>query len=128
MKNKYENLFDDFISTTDFRLIKYKEGFGLEDLQGGNFGNIEADRFNTAEEIIDRMDVYVQDYFITDTEELLEDVYDVEVPTYWSYEDLLEFARPIMENGSYKFNIEILDMICYHANEINLENCDYEEE
>lgn len=128
MKNKYEKLFDDFLSITEFKLIKYKDGFGLEDLQGGNLGNIEADRFDSAEEIIDRMDVYVQDYFITDIEELLEDVYDVEAPTYWCYEDLLEFARPIMENGSHKFNIDILDMICYHTSEINIENCIYTEE
>ena len=128
MKNKYEELFESFLSVTDFRLIKYQDGFGLDDLQGGNLGNIEADRFETAADIIDRMDVYVQDYFITDTEELLEDVYDVKAPTYWCYEDLLEFARPIMENGDYKFNIDVLDMICYHIHEVNLENCNSKED
>ena len=44
MKNKYEKLFDEFISITDFRLVKYMDGFGLIDLQGADLGEIESDR------------------------------------------------------------------------------------
>ena len=125
MKNKYEELFDDFLSTTDFKLVKYSDGFGLEDLQYANLGNIEEDRFWTAADIIDRMDVYVQDYYLNDICELLHGK-NIEVTWPFTCEDYLENAKDLLPE--YPWDFEILDMICYHANEINLENCDYAED
>ena len=122
MKNKYEELFDSFLSITDFRLVKYLDGFGLMDLQGANFGEIESDRFKTAEDIFDRMDIYINDYFITNIDELL-DGKDIEVTWNNDYVSYLEHAKPLLPE--YNFDFDILDMICYHADEIDLNNCNY---
>ena len=61
-QNKYEKLFCSFLDLTEFSLIKYKDGFGLEDRQGANLGDIEGDRFETAEQIFERMSIYIDDY------------------------------------------------------------------
>lgn len=123
MKNKYENLFDSFLSITDFRLVKYLDGFGLIDLQGADLGEIESDRFKTAADIFDRMDIYINDYFINDIDELLDEK-DIEVTWNNDYMSYLEYAKPLLPE--YPFEFDILDMICYHANEIDLNNCNYE--
>lgn len=47
-KNRYETLFEEFMDLTEFTLIKYKDGWGLHDRQGGNLGDIESDRFENA--------------------------------------------------------------------------------
>ena len=119
MKNKYEKLFCDFLSTTDFELAKYEDGFGLIDLQEANFGDIESDRFDSAREIFERMDMYITDYFLTDIEELLEER-NIEVTWGHSCEEYLENAKHILPE--YSFEFDVLDMICYHYNEINLNN------
>ena len=125
MKNKYEELFDEFLSVTDFQLIKYSDGFGLSDLQGANLGNIESDRFETAEEIIDRMNIYVLDYLLNDIDNLLDEK-DIEVTWGETYEEYLENAKDLLPE--YPWDFKILDMICYHTSEINLENCKHWED
>ncbi len=122
MKNKYEDLFDQFICVTDFELIKYKDGFGVYDLQGANLGDIEQDRFKNAEEIFERMDVYINDSFLNDIDELLDEK-DIEVTWDQTCEEYLKHARKLLPE--YHFDFDILDMICYHADEINLNNCKY---
>ena len=72
-KNKYEELFDAWMDITEFRLLKYGNKFGVEDLQGADLGDIQSDRFATAMEIIDRMDVYINDYLICDIDDALDE-------------------------------------------------------
>ena len=124
MKNKYEILFDEFLIITEFELVKYPDGFGLVDLQGANLGDIEGDRFETAEDIIDRMDVYVNDYFLNDIDDLLDEK-NVEINWPFTCEAYLENAKELLPE--YPWEFEILDMICNHTKEINLENCKYGE-
>ena len=71
-QNRWESLFEDFLDVTEFKLIKHTDGWGLYDRQGGNLGDIEDDRFDNASDIIDRMDVYIVDYFYHDLEDELE--------------------------------------------------------
>lgn len=61
-QNIWGKLFDSFLDLTEFSLIKYEDGFGLEDHQGANLGDIEDDRFETAEQIFERMSIYIDDY------------------------------------------------------------------
>jgi hypothetical protein len=136
-KNKYETLFEEFMDLTEFTLIKHKDGWGLHDRQGGNLGDIEGDRFENAGEIFDRMDVYINDYFFADLEDELE-AYEVdmegrEIP--WNAEGWLELRkdRELCNKNQKYFNchqweFDVLNMIAYHANEINLENVYYESE
>ena len=120
MKNTYEKLFDEFLSITEFRLLKHKDGtFSLEDQQCANLGDIEDDRFASASEILDRMDVYIQDYLIEDIEDALDEKsieIDCDWEEYGQYRDLIP---------DYKFDFDLLDMIVNHFDEVDLNNCDY---
>lgn len=131
MPNKYEKLFDEFLDLVEFKLIKHQSElededglWSLIDLQGANLGDIESDRFKTASDIFDRMDIYITDYFLNDIDELLE---EKGIKATWggSCEDYLIGARDLLPDAAWEF--EVLDMICYHTDEINLENCTYEE-
>ena len=120
MQNTYEKLFDEFLDLTEFRLLKHKDGiFSLEDLQCANLGNIEDDRFETASEVLDRMDVYIKDYLIVDIEDALDEKsigIDCDWEEYGKYRDSLP---------DYKFDFDLLDMIVNHSDEVDLNNCDY---
>ena len=120
MKNTYEKLFDEFLSITEFRLLKHKDGtFSLEDQQCANLGDIEDDRFASASEILGRMDIYIQDYLIEDIEDALDEesiTIDCDWKEYEKYRDLIP---------DYRFDFDLLDMIVNHSNEIDLNNCDY---
>lgn len=124
-KNQWEELFDSFLSTVEFRLVKYPNGWGLVDKQGADLGDIESDRFEDAMGILDRMDVYIDDYFVSDIKE------DSGCSEYHNWSELLAFAREHMapeDLERYHIDLEILDMICNHPEEVNLENCCFEEE
>ena len=125
MKNKYEKLFDEFLALTDFKLIKYEDGFGVIDLQGADLGDISEDRFESAEEILDRMDIYINDYFLNDIDDLLG---EKGIKVIWdsTCEEYLKHAKELLPEE--KFSFDMLDMICYHSSKINLNNCEYKEE
>ena len=87
-KNKYEKLFDEFLELTEFRLVRhqndydeYSDEYGhwsLIDCQGANLGDIENDRFKSATQILDRMDIYIHDYIVEDIEACLDEAgYDL---------------------------------------------------
>ena len=120
MKNTYEELFDAFLNITEFRLLKHNDGtFSLEDRQSTNFGDIEDDRFETASEVLDRMDVYIQDYLAAGIEDALDEesiTIDCDWKEYGKYRDFLP---------DYGFDFDLLDMIVNHSNEVDLNNCDY---
>ena len=120
MKNTYEELFDAFLNITEFRLLKHNDGtFSLKDRQCANLGDIEDDRFTSASEILDRMDIYIQDYLITDIEDALNEesiTIDCDWKEYEKYRDLIP---------DYEFDFDLLDMIINHYNEVDLNNCDY---
>lgn len=120
MKNTYEELFDAFLNITEFRLLKHNDGtFSLEDRQCANLGDIEDDRFTSASEILDRMDVYIQDYLITDIEDALDEE-SIEIDCDWK-----EYGKYRKYLPDYKFDFDLLDMIINHSDKIDLNNCDY---
>ena len=120
MQNTYEKLFDEFLNLTEFRLLKYKDGtFSLEDQQCANLGDIEDDRFASASEILDRMDIYIQDYLIRDIEDALDEK-SIEIGCAWE-----EYGKYRDVIPDYKFDFDLLDMIINHPDKIDLNNCDY---
>jgi hypothetical protein len=132
--NKWEKLFEEFLDCVDFTLMKHTDGWGVHDRQGANLGDIEGDRFINASDIIERMDVYITDYFFNDLEEELEaynvDLEGREVP--WSSYDWLNLKgdrefynknKKYFDEHSWEF--DVLDMITNHEDEINLENVHY---
>ena len=74
----YKNI-DDFIDSMDFEiLVEYnpdeeKNMLRLHDLQGANLGGIEEEWFANFEQVVDRMGVYIDDYFIRPIEEEFDD-------------------------------------------------------
>ena len=123
-QNKYEKLFCSFLDLTEFALIKYEDGFGLEDRQGANLGDIEDDRFETAEQIFERMSIYIDDYIDEDLCDVWVDELGFscdEIPD--TIEGWLDHKEELKK---YQYEIDLIDMICNHYDEINLGNCDYE--
>lgn len=120
MKNEYEKLFDSFLEITEFTLVKYFDGWGVIDLQEGNLGNIEHDRFENAAQLIERMDAYIEDYYVRSVVECL----DIE-----KYDKMTwgEIAEKYKDNaGDSTSDVLVLDALCNHPEEIDLENCDHE--
>ena len=120
-KGDFTDLFVNFLYSTEFALDKDEDGYYLVDLQGANLGNINKDRFQSAEEIFDRMEVYIEDYFVDDLEDWAE-YYKIELPG--SYEEMLHFINdndeyPLTDNEKYSY--EVLDMVVNHYDDIDLE-------
>ena len=133
-QNKYEKLFDEFLDFTEFILVrhqndynKYTDEYGhwsLIDSQGANLGDIESDRFKNARDILDRMDIYIHNYIIEDLEDCLDEAgYDYYTV---NYQWLIEYCRDKLPKNQWE--LDVLDMICNHFDEISLENCTYEED
>jgi hypothetical protein len=136
-QNKWEKLFDEFLDLTEFTLVKHQNDWNratdeyghwsLVDNQGGNIGNIEGDRFSSATQILERMDIYIHDYIITDIEELAEENgVDISDWDGWGWDYLLSYRDKFPQDCQHEF--DLLEMICFGFEEINLENCTYEEE
>lgn len=121
MQNTYEKLFDEFLDLTEFRLLKHNDGtFSLEDQQCANLGNIEDDRFTSASEVLDRMDVYIQDYIVEALSDTLDETeISLEEDT---WEGLLECRNKI---PGADWDFDVLDMIINHPDKVDLNNCDY---
>lgn len=123
-QNKWETLFDQFLDLTEFGLRKDKDGWWVEDHAGANLGDIESDRFDTAEQIFERMSIYIDDYIDEDLCNVWVDELEhnpSEIPN--TLEGWLDHREELKE---YSFELDLIDMICNHYDEINLENCTHD--
>lgn len=129
--NKWTEVFAAMLDLIEFELVKYEDGYGLIDLQGANLGGIEGDRFQTAAEIIDRLDVYIRDYYLDDLDEELIEYFKAPewvqlkkgTPKAWvtfrkMYEGY-EPARKFIED--HKHEIDVMDLIVNHLEEVKLD-------
>lgn len=113
----YSKLFAEYLSLIDFELHACEEderkatdkygddhegGYRLVDLQCVNLGDIESDRFDNAEEVIDRLEIYHLDYIFNDEE----------WGEFGSFEEVAKCPEHPMR--------EFADMIAYHTDEIDL--------
>lgn len=132
--NKATEVFNTFLDVIEFELVKYEDGYGLVDLQGANLGDIEEDRFQTAAEIIERLSVYIEDYYLDDLDEEFcntVEAYGFEVTENMKHstpEEWCDFAKfPHSCKGVEKFiadhrhEFDVLDMIVNHADEVHLD-------
>ena len=138
--NKWTEVFSAMLASLEFVLDKDNGGFCLIDLQGGNLGDIESDRFETAEEIIDRMDVYVNDCYLDDLEEEYDEMLENagitpsgarkrNDPEGWS--DFAKFVSrspsTSLVNGhlfieNHKHEFDVMEMIAHHLAEVDLDD------
>lgn len=134
---KWTEVFKGMLDLMDMQLVMYDVGYGLIDLQGENLGDIESDLFTTAEDIISRLDVYVNDYYLTDLDEeydnamenvglIPECVRKRSTPEEWcEFEEFarrstgLGNARLFVENHQHQF--EVMDLIANHLDEVDLQ-------
>ncbi len=111
----FNRMFIDFLDLTEFDLIKDENGYGVKDLQGGNLGNIEEDRFTNATEVIDRMDRYIFDYLVNP---ILMDVFNGEEQD-CDFGELAQRAITLVKHTCGD-DYDILDVLCNHGEEIDL--------
>ena len=110
---RFTRIFADMLNVIDFELYQDEDGYALSDKQGGNFGDIESDRFTTAEQIIDRLDVYLNDYYFDDLTEAAENYpyfADRDIPdTAEGWNVLRLFAtielKPFIAEYSHEFDV-----------------------
>lgn len=118
--NKWEELFVKFLDLTDFSLQKRVDSddvvcYSIKDGQCANIGGIEQDSFYSAADVLDRMEIYEQDYIIDDLEECLrENDFSCE---YGDWADLLQYRSFLPHN---QFDFDLVEMMCYHSHDINI--------
>lgn len=103
--SKYDCLFSDLLDLIEFSVTKYDDGYGLVDAEGVNLGDIEGERFDNAQDMVDRLDTYIHDRLLDD------EVWG----TYESCEEALA-KRPRHPLR------KLFDLIANHLNEVNLAN------
>lgn len=109
----FTEIFATMLDVMDFELYQDEDGYALSDKQGGNFGDIESDRFTTAKQIIDRLDVYLNDYYFDDLTEAAENYpyfADHDIPdTAEGWNVLRLFApielKPFIAEYSHEFDV-----------------------
>lgn len=79
---------------------------GMIDLQGGNYGDIESEKFNSASEVVDRLSTYFEDTFLDG--EICCD-YDGKFETYEEAERTARRTGYIEEADAIKLLMEIAD-------------------
>ena len=124
-QNTWEKLFDEFMDLIEMGLVKTNEGyFHLRDYTGANLANIESEEFDNAQWLFERLDNYIYDYIVHSLEECLEEKgYNID---YGNYQDLINYCQYKLPDN--KWDLDVLDMICNHFKDIDLNNCTYEEE
>lgn len=133
-KKQANELFVEMLDLMEFRLIKDEEGYGLIDLQGGNLGDIQSERFESGMAVLDRLDRYIDDYYVNAIEEGIETLDDKENifasgDTYDNIRKLLKM-RDDLDGISeeyfdfikdYKRDLEIMDLVLNHPESVVLE-------
>lgn len=106
------SLFNEMLDLIEFQLVRYSDGqWGLKDLQLANLGDIESDRFVNLTQIIDRLDVYIIDYF----EEPIVEYFEID--DYANYGDLIKQVRQKLllnpqEYADYsEWDLQILELV-----------------
>lgn len=134
--NKYTKLFADFLHTMDFGLCKESDGYALIDYQGAYWGDIAEDRFDSAESIVDRLDIYIDDYFLDDLEEEAPNygISDETIVDILGFVDWLAWFTENKDKAEYqKFinthrsEFEVADLVVNHLDEVCLDDIIEEE-
>ncbi len=131
---KPTEVFAAMLDLMEFDLVKYEDGYGLIDLQGANLCGIESDRFKTAEQIIERLDVYLNDYYFEVLEneaeeyglydaarEAMKDQATTEEGWVWfahSWKGDQEVDKFVQD---HQHDFDVMDMIVNHLAEVDLD-------
>ena len=113
--------FRELLNFFDFDYEKHKDGYSLVDLQGANLGGIEDDRFETPDEMIERLvsGIYGDDYLFSDVDMDIEDYInlykddkDHDIYLYYCFHvDELEELPEILECAKLNYYTALKDTI-----------------
>lgn len=120
---KATNIFKEMLDIMEFKLIHEQDFYCLIDMQGGNLGDIESEEFLTAMQIADRLDNYIEDYYIHDLEEEYEGVTDNEDSIPVTIQEWLDFAKKPEHKdfvSAHQHEFDCLDMLINHIDEVDL--------
>jgi DNA-binding ferritin-like protein (Dps family) len=111
MTKREKEIFDDLMDLYEFEVIQNENGtLSLNDLQGACLGDICDEIFKDEFEILERMEIYHEDYIIR----ILEDTFD----TYFNtYREWLQFLIEQREKGideEIDVDIAVLSLIVNH--------------
>lgn len=122
----YFDLFKDLLDLYEFDLALDEENYWrVIDRQGGNIGGIEQDQFNTIADIVDRMEIYHNDYILRSLEECLP---EIETFCYQdAYNSLMDLFHSGEDLSEFEFDIRVLEMILYGADVLSNKNKNNEE-
>lgn len=142
-KNHWEKVFEDFLDMVEFNLVHHVNGWGLYDLQNANLAQIESERFENAEQITERLDSYIEDYYYRDLEEESE-LYEIRKPPmpylvkvygqevrmrgtlYWlAIRAEQDMNSEFVKTHAHEF--DVMEMLYWHLGEIDLNNIKHEE-
>lgn len=101
----YKNI-TELLGLYEFEIIVNDDfTLSLKDLQGGNLGNIESEKFNNFDDIIDRLDNYHYDYIVR----ALEEEYNISESDYNDWEHMYRYLK---SNNKKSWDIDMLGLIC----------------
>lgn len=112
-KKEMFDLFNLFLECMEFGLMynQQTKKISLVDLQEGSYNQIEKEEFTSLQGIIDRLEVYIDDYFVKD----LCNELNIKEDSFKEYKELVVIAEKI-DYERAKFDIEILQMIINGCN------------
>ena len=101
----------EFLNFFEFDLEKYGTTYGVVDLQGANLGDIEDERYDTVQEIVERFNgsVYIPDYITDHIEEDADKEFD-------SYEEMYQWCN---DHGDTYFKDVLYALI--HPDSVTIE-------
>ena len=133
--NRPTEVFKQMLDLIEMQLVQYDVGFGLIDLQGVNLRDIESDLFTNAEDIVSRLDAYVNDYYYDDleNESYDQDLFDAFMEVVKETDGGFAVAwncfakkwqgdhevEKFVQDHQHEFNV--MDLIANHLDEVNLQ-------
>ena len=90
----------DIIVNDDLTLSVY-------DRQGGNLGDIESEKFNTFDDIIERMDVYHYCYIVR----ALEEIYNISESDFDNWHEMYNYLK-LQDDHHCSWDVDMLGLIC----------------
>ena len=101
----------EFLNYFDFDYEKDNDNYRLIDLQGAYLGGIRNDRFNSIEDIVERLTTYYHDYIYSDiTDEMMvpgADVYEGDE----YYPDILKWLKENNDYGPDNYYTKLVECI-----------------
>jgi hypothetical protein len=106
MNKKEKIFFEELLDMYEFETYKNENGkLQLNDLQGACLGGICGEEFSNEYEILERMEIYHDDYILR----ILEEDYDISFDTYQEWYDFLKDKN---DKKDY-FELNLFSLILY---------------